>query len=235
MYCRKCGKELPDDALFCKYCGEKIKIQDYSNCANKLPKTDKLDVVSKVGVKGIAVLCLIVFVIVACINAINYYGWPFSNHLKEVNIEGFNASLSMLSPIEMKDERMFNPGPDIKRYIYKTGKDEKYICEVLEIEHINSHGEYSDTDVLISLVQDMKKTTSNLLSGKYEKVSIGKLNGTKVNVTYTVGKDKYNAQYLAFHKNNDIWCVNIGYKASNKDGEMISEKVVESIKITPKQ
>ena len=28
MYCTKCGAEMPDDALFCTACGEKIDHED---------------------------------------------------------------------------------------------------------------------------------------------------------------------------------------------------------------
>ncbi|MDD8049079.1 MAG: zinc-ribbon domain-containing protein [Thomasclavelia sp.] len=31
MFCRKCGKEISDDALFCEYCGEPTNNQPYNN------------------------------------------------------------------------------------------------------------------------------------------------------------------------------------------------------------
>ena len=27
MYCNKCGKQIPDDSVFCNYCGVKVEIQ----------------------------------------------------------------------------------------------------------------------------------------------------------------------------------------------------------------
>ncbi len=26
MFCRKCGKTIPDDSVFCSYCGETVKL-----------------------------------------------------------------------------------------------------------------------------------------------------------------------------------------------------------------
>lgn len=28
MYCKKCGKETPDDSIYCQNCGEKLNLQD---------------------------------------------------------------------------------------------------------------------------------------------------------------------------------------------------------------
>lgn len=36
MFCTKCGKEIPDDSLFCKYCGSKVKVvaDDTKGCTD---------------------------------------------------------------------------------------------------------------------------------------------------------------------------------------------------------
>ena len=54
-------------------------------------------------------------------------------------------------------------------------------------------------------------------------------------MTFTEGIDEYKARSVAFRKNNIIWCVYIGYRASLNYGDRISEQVIESIKISPKQ
>ena len=240
MYCRKCGKKLSDDALFCKYCGEKIKIQDNYNSTDNLPKPDKLDIVSKfpvgkVGVKGIAVLCIAIFVIVACITAVNLYGWPNSHSLKEVNFEGYKATYSLLSPVEMYDKPSYNQGADIKRTLCRHGEDKNFICEVREIEFTDSDIEIIDKDFLKMIAKELEKKLSNFSVEKYENTNIGKIKGTKMTAKFLFDKNEYTAQYIAFHKNNILGCIIVGYRTSLKDGEKISEQVIDSIKITPKK
>lgn len=240
MFCRKCGKALSDDAVFCKYCGEKIKIQDNYNSAQKLPMTGKLDIVSRfpvgqVGVKGIVALCLAIFVIIACFMAVDFYGWPISQSLKEVNFEGYKATYSLLSPVEMYDKPGYNHGKDVKRYLCRSGSNKNFICEIREIEFIDSDVEISNSDLLMSIAQQLEHKTSNFSIGKFEKANIGKIKGTKMNATYTFGENEYKVQYIAFHKNTTFWCINIGYRTSRKDGEKILEQVIDSIEITPKK
>lgn len=240
MYCRKCGKELSDDALFCKYCGEKIKIQDNSNSTNRLPKIDKSDIVSrfpvgKVGVKGIAVLCIAIFAIIAFSIAVDYYGWPISQNLKEVNFEGYKATYSLLSPVKMYDKPEYNHGKEIKRSFCRSGNDKNFICEIREIEFSNSEIEIINRDFLDTIAQLLEKKTSNFSIEKFENINVGKLKGTKMIAKYKFGKDEYKVHYIVFHKNATVFCINIGYRTSRKDGEKILEQVIDSIEITPKK
>ena len=42
MYCRFCGKEIPEDSRFCKYCGKELAYNpDNKTPANDTSKLDK--------------------------------------------------------------------------------------------------------------------------------------------------------------------------------------------------
>ena len=44
MYCKRCGKEIEDDSIFCKYCGtstKEIKTEEYKVSSEDLVKTVK--------------------------------------------------------------------------------------------------------------------------------------------------------------------------------------------------
>ena len=42
MFCKKCGKEIPDDSLFCNYCGFKLIINtDKQITSNKIQEVGK--------------------------------------------------------------------------------------------------------------------------------------------------------------------------------------------------
>lgn len=43
MYCRKCGKEISDDSLFCPSCGEKVNLSDIDTGKRKLEESIEED------------------------------------------------------------------------------------------------------------------------------------------------------------------------------------------------
>lgn len=77
MYCKKCGKELNDNAAFCRYCGTKIKLENKDNANNntgagastvnesgsKLESERKVQIVLIIGI-GVAILVAIIIVVV---------------------------------------------------------------------------------------------------------------------------------------------------------------------------
>lgn len=43
MFCRKCGKEIPDDSAFCGKCGEKVDISVFQSALKPTANTDTVD------------------------------------------------------------------------------------------------------------------------------------------------------------------------------------------------
>lgn len=42
MFCKKCGKEIPNDSIFCSYCGFKVIINtDEQTTSNKIQEVGK--------------------------------------------------------------------------------------------------------------------------------------------------------------------------------------------------
>ena len=76
MYCKKCGKELNDNAAFCRYCGTKIKLDNKDNAnkntnvgesavnesGSKLESERKVQIALIIGI-GVAILIAIVIVV----------------------------------------------------------------------------------------------------------------------------------------------------------------------------
>ena len=43
MFCRHCGKRLPDDSKFCTYCGKSVVIEDEGASAGQEPEPAPVD------------------------------------------------------------------------------------------------------------------------------------------------------------------------------------------------
>lgn len=46
MFCRHCGKRLPDDSKFCTYCGKSVVIEDEGASAGQAPEPDPVEAVT---------------------------------------------------------------------------------------------------------------------------------------------------------------------------------------------
>lgn len=50
MFCSNCGKQLPDDAKFCNYCGavQNVNVQNAKGTTNKVPEQSGYEVKPRV-------------------------------------------------------------------------------------------------------------------------------------------------------------------------------------------
>ena len=44
MFCRKCGKSIPDDSIFCSYCGESVKLSELTYQPDKPENSKEMDI-----------------------------------------------------------------------------------------------------------------------------------------------------------------------------------------------
>ncbi len=66
MYCKKCGKEIADDSVFCKYCG--ISLSE-----NKISPENKGVEKKKKGYLKVTIIAVIVITVVAALFSYNYF------------------------------------------------------------------------------------------------------------------------------------------------------------------
>ena len=75
MFCRKCGKEINDDALFCTNCGARVKANERVHINNALTEREKV-FRTKQSAGIVYLVCMVVFVFIAIASFFQYSELP---------------------------------------------------------------------------------------------------------------------------------------------------------------
>jgi len=250
MICSNCKRIIPDDANFCRYCGENITSitndkDEMLTSGKSVSKgyTDIRDIKEnnitekKDSFKAFFLLCVIALVIAGALMFFRSGNeTKFTNDsIKNYTFVGKTSQLSMKVPFELKDT---NPGAidsTISNIVYKSGVSGNFKLEVIGIQYNFDISTLSTADFINKFIDslDDEKSISNIEKINSVNTSINGVPGTKQVFNYYDKQSRYNLQSLsvALKKNNEIWVVITGYKKNDIKASKFAEEIVDDIKI----
>ena len=251
MLCSSCGKIIPDDAQFCRYCGSPIsKNSSLKNQPVQEVTTDK-DISqdkmtnettvttheSKSAFKGYIILCLIALAIAGgfmYLRNINNTSFDESS-LRSFTCIGESSKLSILTPFDLKDE---NPGPldeTIAHMLYKMGASGNFRVEVVGIKYTVDMSAVSNSDIMEYFIESLKeeKSISNMTKGDLINTTINGIPCSKQIINYRDRDTQYSLEsvFLALKQRDEIWIVSTAYKKADKKAKTFSDSIINSIDV----
>lgn len=254
MLCPSCGKIIPDEAQFCRYCGSavssvkqnpnvqteqlndniSIKKNTIDNNENHANATTKK---SNSLFKGYLALCIIALVVAGgfmYIRNINNTSFD-ENSLKPFICIGESSELSILTPFDLKDE---NPGPldeTVAHMLYKMGASGNFRVEVVGIKYTVDVSAVNNSDIMEYFIDSLKeeKSISNVTKGNLINTTINGMPCSKQIISYRDRDTQYSLEsiFLALKQNDEIWIVSTAYKKADKKAKEFSDSIINSIKV----
>ena len=248
MICPNCQKMIPDDANFCRYCGENItsipiaKNESLTSekSALKMDESDNIGntvTEKKSSFKAFLLICVIALAIAS---ALMYFrssnDTKFTNNsLNTYTYMGKSSQLSMKVPFELKDT---NPGvtdSTISNIVYKSGVSGNFKIEVIGIQYSFDVSMLSTSDFINGFIESLgeEKSIDNIEKINTVNATINGIPCTKQIFNYYDKQSKYNLQSLsvALKKNDEIWVVITGYKRNDSKARRFAEDIVSSINL----
>ena len=239
MYCNKCGKKLPDDALFCPYCGSDVVIKETANeLENNTDIAEKKTIIStptssvsnlqkKVkNQKSIFYVIIALICVGTIILASSILSSVSKSDLREYQIEGKVSTFVMDVPLAMEDAKLDKTPYKGQSYVYKRGASKNYACEIIGVKYKEIPKGYSMATAVNQTVKEMQ--------GDFKIVTLENTNyvGTgakKIIKRATMGEDDWSeVQVAAFVKHDEIWYVILTYSPSDKKAREVSDAMINS-------
>ena len=253
MFCRKCGKKIPEDSVYCPICGAEIEIQslhlsddvDDSNQnetvfmpmvnednarseEKNISTVNPLNKISNANSKKILVFVGVAVILITILGV-----WLYSSGLKNVTIDGNSSKLTVASPVYLADAKLNHVGPGIKKYTYKRGSSDRFVFEVSCLELYKYVSPRDLKDISKTMAAGFKKDRSGFTADKFDDIKINNKDGIKILGTLSVNGIQHRIKCVNFNCFNEIWTIYIEYDPSDNTAEEESEKIINSIKIIP--
>lgn len=248
MICPSCKKIIPDDAKFCRYCGEKIELLNEKNSNDKIElarDVENNDIPKEINdfpppkkdrpFMTFIVLCIIALALAGGLMYLRSGNDTElnSSNLTQYTCAGKSSQLTIKVPFELKDTKPDAVDSNVNNMVYKTGMSSNFRVEVVGIKYNFDISTLTTKDMMNGFMEilDDEKDISNI-----EKISLtdSVINGnecTKQTFTYYDKKTKDNLENMcvALKMNNEMWVVVTSYKKGDKKASGFAEEIINSI------
>ena len=143
MYCKKCGKQIPDDSVFCQFCGTDNSMDNATEAIDKTPRTatplpdehftNNSNAVKHKNKTGLVILLVSLFV---AVGVLAYFGCQTSSKVYVYRGVGWRSQLV--------DESLRNTiEEDYKNYKYLIIEDTGYVLYNSDYKYGRRHESFS--------------------------------------------------------------------------------------------
>lgn len=251
MFCQSCGKIIPEDAKFCRYCGKEITnipFEASKENSSELSNSDKQSEFiaddrhqknyskSSGSFRGFVIICIIALAIAG-----GLIYWRSSRNvnfdntqLKNYTCTGLSSLLSINTPFDLTDE---NTGPldeGIEKMIYKTGAADNFSIEVVGIKYNLDISMLDYEDAMDFMVESLKEDSGNsniIKKGSIDKVTISGNKYAKQVINFYDKKSGLHLESILIMgiKNNELWFVTISYKNGDVKANAFANKIMSTV------
>lgn len=256
MYCKQCGKIIPDDSVFCPSCGtqqetmgdDNLKTSPSTNdtefARNLSSNTDNIHNTvyqpnnkKSSSFRSYILLCVFAVVVAGILTLILSYGnTDFSqSKLEKTSITTANTTLSILTPFKLKDGKFEMPS-ECKKVVYKTGTSSNYSIEVVGFQFKDISTSVDYTAFLDNFVQEMKNSKEFLFTKPPTPAEAASINGRKgatkrFFIKDSSAKKNIEGNIYALSKSNELWLIMFLYKENDNDAKKITNTIVNKIEL----
>ena len=239
MICPVCKNMVPDDAKFCRYCGQEIlKQSDLSKTSdkevrNEVEKTNSFP--NEHSFKTFVIICVVALCIAAGVLYIsNINSTSFSkDDIYTYTCKCESSYLTVEGPFELKDT---DPGPidsSIKTMFYKTGTSSNFKEEVVGVKYNFDISTLSTSDFMNSFIDSLndEKTINNVVKGLQTEITVNNNQCTQQTFEYydKASKNNLQAMSVALKKNDAIWIVVLSYKKGDKKAAEFADRIINNL------
>ena len=251
MVCPKCGKIIPDEAKFCRYCGmlincdshksvEKISNGNLNNVSsiNQNISTEKTSLKqSDSSFKGYIIICVIALAIAFALMYLrNINNISFDKDvLKTYTCIGSSSQLLIKTPFDLKDE---NPGPldeTVKHMIYKMGASGNFRIEVIGATYNVDISGLNNSDIMFISLESLEdeRDIENINRGDLANVIINGNSCAKQTIHYYDRINKLNIEstLVVLNKNNEVWIISVAYKKGDSKAKDFAEHIINNLNV----
>lgn len=250
MVCPKCGKIVPDEAKFCRYCGilidydshksvDKISNENLNNesSINQNVSTEKTSLKqSDISFKGYIIICMIALAIAFALMYLrNINNISFDkDELKTYTCIGSSSQLLIKTPFDLKDENL-PLDETVKHMVYKIGVSGNFSIEVVGIIYDIDISRFRNSDIMFNLIEllEDEKDIENINKGDLANTIINGNNCARQTIRYYDRINKLNIEstLVALNKNNEVWVIIVAYKKGDQKAKDFAEHIINNLNV----